>query len=488
MDINLWSRALRVVLASVVLAFIFNYLFFAKTIGISVFIFVALLCAVVIFLSRQYNISLRRAWWLLPFILLFGLMPALRANEFLSVINVAAAFFLLLLLAQELIGISVPLMRFKNYIVSVIVGPLLMLQRSWQSISLVGQKSGQLSGREKSTRVIKGLLMALPVVFVLILLFAKADLAFSEFIRGIVDIDISQRTIQYLIWLFFSFFTTLGFLSFIFFPGTKKEVTEKPDEVVAHPERGVEVSVFLGIIAALFALFIGFQLTYLFGGQTNIVQAGFTYAEYARRGFWELLAVGFIMLIVLLATERFAAREGKKLLTFVVPALIVIAEVIIVIASAFKRLTLYIDAYGMTEMRFYVAAFIGLILVLFILLAIKFIQARQEYFFAFGTLISLIAFVLMVDLMNPDKFVMQTNIKQFEKTGKFDILHAANLSADAEPQRSQMLDKLKGDDYTLFSAMELSNLQKLQEDNKLWQATNYSRLRGQRYLENKLND
>jgi hypothetical protein len=165
----------------------------------------------------------------------------------------------------------------------------------------------------------------------------------------------------------------------------------------------------------LFLLFIGFQVTYLFGGEANIMNAGFTYAEYARQGFWELLAVAALSLFVLLASEKYADVEGKKDKRFLLPALILIAEVGVLIASAFKRLSLYMDTYGMTVLRFYVVGVILFLVALFILLAVKFITLKRESFFAFGTLLSLVTFLMIINLMNPDGFVA----KEFGKPGVF---------------------------------------------------------------------
>jgi hypothetical protein len=55
--------------------------------------------------------------------------------------------------------------------------------------------------------------------------------------------------------------------------------------------RNIEVKVFLWMIVGLFAIFLVFQLAYLFGGVINISESSFTYAEYARKGFWELSIV-----------------------------------------------------------------------------------------------------------------------------------------------------------------------------------------------------
>src|SRR4029453_9464446 len=81
-----------------------------------------------------------------------------------------------------------------------------------------------------------------------------------------------------------------------------------------------------------------------------------TYADYARRGFFELLAVAFAVGGLVLALETFVARRG---LAYLCSLIGLIGLTLVVLASAYLRLRLYQDAYGWTELRFYVLAAIA---------------------------------------------------------------------------------------------------------------------------------
>ena len=73
-----------------------------------------------------------------------------------------------------------------------------------------------------------------------------------------------------------------------------------------------ETSIVLGSVVILFAFFVVIQFQYFFGGQTNIHIDGYTYSEYAVRGFGELVTVAFFALLLLLGSERdHAPRIGK---------------------------------------------------------------------------------------------------------------------------------------------------------------------------------
>jgi len=477
-------KALYVILISLGLALVFNLLFFGKLIGISVLIFTVILLGAVLLFRRSQQLPFQKTWWLVLLITFFAAMPSIRANEFLNFLNICAVLGLLMLLAHELKGTPTFIMRLRNYAVLMILAPLRMLASALSTVSLLGQVHSKVKQHDMWLRIFKGALMAVPVLIIFGVLFSQADLAFSQFVKSFVDINISERTIQYLVLLAIVFVSVLSFLSYIFISKQGKEAEPTRQSPVALPGREIEVMVFLGLISTLFLVFIGFQINYLFGGETNIINAGFTYAEYARRGFWELLAVGILSLLVLVASEKYADAESKKDKRFLIPALILIAEVVIVIISAFKRLSLYIDAYSMTSLRFYVSAFIMLLLVWFVLFAIKLIIAKREQFFTFGALLSVAGFLMTINFINPDAFIAKANLEQYNRTGKLDVHYLRELSVDAVHWKVELYNKLEGEDKAALRELLQNHKDKLQRNTSDWQSANISRTRALQLLEN----
>ncbi len=469
-------KATYILLASLGLSLIFNFLFFGKLIGVSLLIFTVLLLGTVFLFGLREKLAVKKTWWLAALVIFFALMPAIRANPFLTFLNICAVFGLLMVLAHQLVDTPAWVMKLRDYLVLAVLVPFRMLARALSTVSVIGQVHSNVKDRDVWIRIIKGVIMALPILVIFGILFSQADAAFSQFIKGFINISISVRTAQYLLLLAFAFVAGLSFLSYIFFP--KPAVLILPDEqsnAVVESGKGIEMLVFLGLIVALFLIFISFQITYLFGGQTNIVIAGFTYAEYARRGFWELLAVAMLSLVLLVAAEKYVGVELKKDRKFLIPALVLIAEVVVVMASAFMRLYLYIDAYGMTVMRFYVAGFIILLLVLFAQLAYKFIKSKQEQFLTFGALLSIAGFLVAINILNPDGFVIKANIKQFESTGKIDTYYIGELSGDAESGKIELYRKLEGEDKEILRNWLEEDQGMLEFYNNHWQSANVSR-------------
>src|SRR3989344_4832805 len=198
-------KALFIILISLGLAVVFNFLFFYNLLGVSVFIFAVIFLATIYLFGLSQHLSLRKTWWLILLIVFFALMPSIRANEFLAFLNLCAILGLMMLLAHELTGTPAFLMRFIDYIFLMIGVPFRMLGRAVSTIAMVGQVHSNVKHRDEWLRVIKGAIMAVPILIIFGVLFSQADLAFSKFIKSFVNISISEYEIQYLVLLFFSF-------------------------------------------------------------------------------------------------------------------------------------------------------------------------------------------------------------------------------------------------------------------------------------------
>lgn len=473
-------RAMYIVIASLSLALFFNYLFFSKAIGVSVFIFAAVLVGTVFLFAYKLGKNLKQSWWLVGAIGFFAAMPTFRANEFLTFLNVCAVLGLCMLWSLQVTGQPIWLMKIKQYIKLFALMPFRMLYTALTTIGVMSRVHSTVKSRDTWVRVLKGVMMAIPILLVFALLFAQADLAFSQFIKQFISIDSTPRMIQYMVLLGFAFVSGLSFMSFTLQATT---VPEDNKLTPVEPGRDIEVLVFLSLIGALFLFFIGFQITYLFGGEANIVTAGFTYAEYARRGFWELLFVAFLSLVLLFAAEKYSSTEGIVRRTFLIPALFVIAEVMVIVVSAFTRLHMYIDAYGMSLLRFYVAGFILLLLALFVLLAVKFIFGKQEKFFVFGALLSVVTFLAIINIANPDVFIARANQNRYQTSGKLDQNYLYSLSPDAESYKIEAYQRSLGTGDAVLQEWLRWDKEKLERENAHWQGFNLSRYKALKQLQ-----
>ena len=196
----------------------------------------------------------------------------------------------------------------------------------------------------------------------------------------------------------------------------------------------LEWGVALGALDLLFLAFVVIQITVLFGGRTHVLTtAGMTYAQYARQGFFQLLAVAVLVLGVIAWTvSRVDASHPRERLRLRVLLGVLCLLTLVVLASAFRRLELYEEAYGFTRLRISVHAAIVWIGAAFVLVLGAGAAWRAEWLprtLVIVTGVGLVAF----NVVNPDATIARENIARFERDRRIDTTYLASLSPDALP-------------------------------------------------------
>jgi hypothetical protein len=110
-------------------------------------------------------------------------------------------------------------------------------------------------------------------------------------------------------------------------------------------------------------------------------------------------------------------------------------------ASAWQRLDIYIDALGLTELRFYAAVVLVWLMLAFAWFSISVLGPVRNVFLS-GIGFSATVVLLSVNLMNPDAFIVRTNTDRLDEGREFDAAYVSALSADAVPTAIARLDRL----------------------------------------------
>jgi len=190
----------------------------------------------------------------------------------------------------------------------------------------------------------------------------------------------------------------------------------------------------LGVLDALFLAFVAVQATVLFGGHRHVLETeGLTYAEYARQGFWQLLWVSALTLLVLSAVLRVAGRvttADRRMLRALVGT--TCATSVVVVISAIHRMWLYQQAYGFSVQRLMVIAIELWLGAVFVLIAVAGIRMTARWL-PHTVLVAGVLILLGVAAMNPERFIAEHNVDRFKQTGLLDSDYLLALSADIEP-------------------------------------------------------
>ncbi|PYV31005.1 MAG: hypothetical protein DMG22_18390, partial [Acidobacteria bacterium] len=248
-----------------------------------------------------------------------------------------------------------------------------------------------------------GLLLALPPVIFFSILFAKADPVFRDLLRDVFHFNFLTLLSHAFLFGFFAW-TTAGLLRGLLLG---KELAWTKEVRPPRISLGIiELGVVLGAVNVIFLAFVIVQLRYFFGGAALVeASTGLTYAEYARRGFFELVTASALVVPLLLASHWLLAKKSPgEERVFRALAGVLLALVFVVMVSALQRMRLYQAEYGMTELRLYTTAFMGWIAVVLIWFALTVLAGRRERF-AGGALVAGYVLIAALYAANPNKLI-----------------------------------------------------------------------------------
>jgi hypothetical protein len=209
-------------------------------------------------------------------------------------------------------------------------------------------------------------------------------------------------------------------------------------------------------IDALFVFFVALQVAYLFGGLDTLNATGLTYSAYARRGFFELIAVAVIAGGLLFGVELVVAKRSRA---YVVAALMLVAATLVVVASAAYRMQLYQLAYGWTEQRFYALAAIAWLGAGGACAAVLVWRGATRWLLHTGGLIALVV-AIAVNLIGPSAFVARQNLERVvdprglpaDASRALDAEYLASLGDGAVPTLVEFMPRLTAADRAALGA------------------------------------
>ena len=418
-----------------------DILFWGKPVGISFFIWSALALGSAMFLAFSAGNRPARANILLGIIILgLAVQPFLRAEPFSQALGILLALLGLMIWAATLRNGNWLHFTLWDYIRAVAVLIFAALTRPFQQPN-PGENhpaSGQYAVHLQQGRaVLRGLLLALPIVGLLALLLASADLVFAQRLESVLQALRLDKLPETLFRLFYVLVLTVvfcGVLLHAVLPRQEIRPSARESPFLSPFLGWTESSIVLGSVNALFAFFVILQFRYLFGGQVNIHEAGFTYAEYARRGFGELVWVALISLGLVLTLHTITRRETPiRQRSFILLHGLLIGMVLVILASALQRLILYEQAYGFTRLRTYTYLFIPW-LGLLLLTVVGLLFSNQMRRVGLVLVIFGLGFGLLLGFWNVDSWIARQNIQRAMNGQELDGDYLQMLSADAVPE------------------------------------------------------
>ena len=413
----------RVLIAALGVGGMGAVLFYGQDLGINVLLFVCLMLAALWSLASHENtpVKSKNLWIIVPPLLFFAAMIGIRASGLLTFWNGFAVVVLLLWAAHFWSAETPTQTGFWGF-----VGGFM---KAWGNVSgrIVptglqamenAKQSAPTGSRSAALPLVRGVLLALPILGVFIALLASADLVFAQMVQNVgkwlLPADVNDAMGRFLVGAFIAWGTAGGFAYALTRRDAEANAPLDPNALAAAPRPAfalgfVEAITVLGSVCSVFAAFVAIQFAYLFGGASHVAAvSGLNFATYARRGFWELVAVACLTLILVSCLRTFTRRETTGHITvFNTCGTVLVGLTLVLLASAAKRMALFEAAYGFTELRLYVDVFL-----FWLAAALAFFVWtlwKNAKTFAFGGLVCACGMLVTLNVLGPDAVVVNRN-------------------------------------------------------------------------------
>lgn len=430
----------RLWIVALLLGWAFDFLFWKKPAGVNFAIFASLclLGGFYLLLADSIRPAPKSSWLMIPFAF-FAVITFVRQEPLTAFLAYTLTLFAMSVFVLTYLG-----GRWIQYSLADYFSKFLSLAGSMiargMSFNLETRKMQAESGGTKKPLaiwpILRGLLIALPVVAIFAALLASADAIFSQQLNHLIELFRLQNLPEYIfrcMYILFGAYLIAGVLLHAASQSKDEKLLGEDKPIVASFLGFTEAGIVLGSVFILFLSFVIIQFQYFFGGHANIRIDGYTYSEYAVRGFGELVTVAFFTLLMLLGLSSVTRRENEgQRSAFSGLGVGLVALVLVMLVSAYQRLGLYEAAYGFSRLRTYthvVLIWIGILLIATIVLEIL----RRERAFAFAAVIAGLGFAVSLSLLNVDAFIVKQNLQRDGGQVALDSQYFLNLSDDSVP-------------------------------------------------------
>lgn len=357
---NFKKIIIPVIISALVIMIMQNFNFYSYDKYFMIPIFILIITHLYIVIENELVVNDKGYLYLIPIILIIIGTILFKTNISNMILNFVILPILIVIMFVTLTNKNYQLSRtFINWLVRIFPGKLL------SNLKLIKENINiKKANKKKLGNILIGILIGIPIVVILMLLLTSADMYFSTFLSKMFE-HFNIDTIWNNFWIFVIYFIILFTVIVNVINNRNKVDKEKPLIKVDHSL----VSTILIMINLVFTLFIISELSKLLG---NFLQlpVEYTYAEYAREGFFQLLIVTIInfsiILFFLYKTNIIKENQTIRRLT-----LLLITFTIILIFNSFYRMYLYMHEFGFTILRTQVVLFLIMELILSLVIVKK---------------------------------------------------------------------------------------------------------------------
>ncbi|WMJ90639.1 DUF4153 domain-containing protein [Anaerocolumna sp. MB42-C2] len=369
-------------------------------------------------------------------IMIFSLVFSITANSFIKSLDIV---FLLMLGSYWVYAVckenkDIERFFFFDMLKAVMVMPFLSFGKTLQVI--VSSTSRSKAGNTIKL-VLLGLVVTIPLTMVVALLLISADSGVEAVLNAVFG-NVFQYSFITIVQFTMGIPVALYLFGMLYSNVNKVKANVLTEEQTAHKLESIKIFPNLVMYSAvtpvciLYILFFILQIRYFISAFTGILPEAYSYAEYARRGFFELCFTAVINLMILIFINFLSKQSGEnKPVLLKVYNVLISVFTILLLTTALSKMILYISNYGLTQLRVYTSWFMLLLAIVNVLIIMK--QFRANFNFAKYAVLVFVFLFGVLCFSNVDGNIARYNIKMYQAgyLKELDVDALCNLSDDA---------------------------------------------------------
>lgn len=284
------------------------------------------------------------------------------------------------------------------------------------------RKNDQIEEKTEKNDIFKAICLTGIIALIVISLLCSADnefaKIFSTIFKDIKIFNVSELTGRIII-IIIAFFYFAGFFMNMLDKENGLKEFEKDEK--AEKKESYTIRMMITVLNLVYLVFCFTQIKVLFTEQ-NI-----KYSEFARKGFFQLMIVSLINIVMILKANNKNLRENEKQEKYKkTMCIVMVIFTLIIIISAFARMTLYQQNYGYTRLRILVDYTLITEIILLIPTIIYILKNKIDLIKTYFVII--ITMYCLVNFINIDKIIMKNNFNRYKETGYIDLNYLMEMN------------------------------------------------------------
>ena len=472
-----------------ILSILQSILFWEKEPGISVMLFVISFLAGLIYLMYKHKkVENKRAFILAIPIILLSATYFVYHNIVFQTINVLMIVLLTIIMCIYVTRLHVKIQEFLVKAVELLAGSFESISDVIDSLKNKFKKKENIENEKsmKIKQVLKSFVYAIPVILIVFVLLMSADSVFANIFEGILgefqNIFMAENFVMFclricIILIFFFIFS--GFFVNLLKKDTMFNSESEEKIIEIHVEK-MTIDMILTILNIFYFIFSIIQFTSLF---SKIDTNDFNYAIYARQGFFQLMIISLINIVMMILAK--VNKEKTNSYTKGM-AILTLLFTIVILLSAFFRMNLYEKAYGYTYLRLFVYYILATEFILVLPIGLWILDKKIDILkWTIG--IVTIMYVIL-NFSNIESTIVERNVDRYfenQDENEIDLEYLFNhTGTDAIGQMKRLLN---AKDETVVKRVKeylLQEKEDLQDTETSWQETNLSEIKAKEELIN----